>query len=64
MNKLIRLLKNVWRAEEMPDDWKVGVYVPLHKKEDRTVCENYRGLCMLSIGYKVLAKILCDCLLP
>ena len=62
--KLIEYFKTVWREEAMPDDWKVGVYVPLHKKEDRTKCENYRGLCLLNIGYKVLTKIMCDRLIP
>ena len=50
MNKLIGIYKRVWEDEEMPDEWNMGIYVPLHKKEDRSSCENYRGLCLLSIG--------------
>jgi hypothetical protein len=30
---------------------------PIPKKSDRTNCENYRGILLLDVTYKVLAKI-------
>ena len=64
MAKMIVLYRKIWEDEVMPDEWNVGVYVPLHKKEDRSSCDNYRGLCLLSIGYKVLARMMCNRLMP
>ena len=42
----------------MPEKWEEGVMVTVHKKGDRTICANYRGICLLTIGYKILTKIL------
>ena len=46
----------------MPSDWEEGILAVLHKKEDRTICGNYRGICILPVGYKILAKVLYKCL--
>jgi len=35
------LMCKIWRDEKMPDDWKVGLIVPLFKKGDKMKCENY-----------------------
>jgi len=29
------LICKIWRDEKMPDDWKVGLLVPLFKKGDK-----------------------------
>ena len=34
--------------------------VPLHKKNDRKVCSNYRGISLLNVPGKVLALILLE----
>jgi hypothetical protein len=36
-----------WNKEELPDQWKEYVYVPVHKKGDKTDCNNYRGISLL-----------------
>jgi sorting nexin-29 len=41
----------------MPAQWREGILVPLHKKGDRADCGNYRGICLLTVGYKIFAKI-------
>ena len=38
--------------------WEEGLFVPLHKKGDRTECGNYRGICILTVGDKIVAKLL------
>ena len=62
--EMIKLFKKVWMEEQIPQEWPEGIYLPLHKKDDRFVCDNYRGLCLLNVGYKILASILCRRLLP
>jgi hypothetical protein len=44
--------------EQAVVEWKTCTIVPLFKKGDAEVCDNYRGISLLSIPSKVLAKIL------
>ena len=41
----------------MPDDWKVGLIVPLFKKGDKMKCENYQGITVLNDAHKILSSI-------
>jgi hypothetical protein len=41
------LMNSVWNKEEFPYQWKGSVIVPIHKKDDRTDCNNYHGLSLL-----------------
>jgi hypothetical protein len=37
-----KLINSVWNKEELPDQWKESIIVPVHKKGDKTDCNNYR----------------------
>jgi hypothetical protein len=41
--KIHKLINSVWNKEELPDQWKESIIVPVHKKGDKTDCSNYRG---------------------
>ena len=56
--QLARLIQEVWNRETIPGEWEEGILISIHKKEDRNVCANYRGICLLPVAYKVLAKII------
>jgi len=52
--RLYALIHKIWRDEKMPDEWKVGLIVPLFKKGDKMKCENYRGIMLLNVAHKIL----------
>ena len=51
----------IWLEESMPRDWIICALCPILKKEDITICANYRGI---SLSYKLLTSVLCDRLKP
>jgi hypothetical protein len=52
--RLHALMCKIWTDEKMPDNWKIGLIVPLFKKGDKMECENYRGITLLNVTYKIL----------
>ena len=62
--ELVRLFRTIWAEQCLPPEWEAGIMIPLHKKNDRADCGNYRGLCLLTVGYKAFATILCSRLSP
>ena len=57
---LSELLQQVWSSGRVPQDWKDSVLVPVFKKNDRLICDNYCGISLLSVPGKVLANILLE----
>jgi hypothetical protein len=66
--ELIEILQEflglIWINENMPDEWKIGIMCPLHKKGDPMQCASYRGITLLNTTCKVFSKILYTQLLP
>ena len=56
---LTELIQEVWRTRKVPQDWRNATLIPLFKK-DRTQCNNYRGISLLSVPGKVLTLILLE----
>jgi hypothetical protein len=54
----------IWNKEELTDQWKESIVVPVYKKDDKTDCSNYRGISLLSTTYKILSNILLSRLTP
>jgi hypothetical protein len=52
-----KLINSVWNEEELPDQLKASIIVPVHKKSDTTDCSNYRWISLLSNSYKILSNI-------
>jgi hypothetical protein len=53
---IYNLINPIWNKEELPDPWKESIIVPVHKGSDRTECNNYHGISLLSTSYKILIK--------
>ena len=59
--KPLSILYNKSISEEcLPEDWKLGVVVPIFKKGDRQGAENYRPISLTSIPCKVLESLIRD----
>jgi hypothetical protein len=50
--------------EELSQQWKDSVIVPVYKKDDKTDCSNYKGVSVLPTAYKTLSSILVSRLTP
>jgi hypothetical protein len=48
-----KLINSVSNKEEVTDHWKGSIIVPIHKKGDKTDCNDYRGISLLSIHTKL-----------
>ena len=59
-----KLIISIWIKEELPDKWKESIIVPIHKKGDKTDCNNYRAISLLPTTYKILSNILLSRLIP
>ena len=53
-----KLIVSILNKEELPEEWKESIIVPIHKKGDKTDCNNYRGISLLPTTYKILSNIL------
>lgn len=57
--KLHQLFLLIWQHETVPQDFKDASIVHLYKRKgNRQVCDNHRGISLLSIAGKVLARVL------
>jgi hypothetical protein len=43
-SEIHKLMKLIWNKEELPDKWKKSVVVPVHRKHDKTGCNDYQGI--------------------
>ena len=48
----------VWRGGGVPQQRKDATINVLHKKKDRTECDNYRGISLVTHAGKVLLKVI------
>ena len=47
-----KLITSIWNEEELPEEWKVSINVPIYKMGDKTDRCNYRGISLLSRTHK------------
>ena len=57
---LLELFNRILSSGKYPTLWSFGLIVPIHKKDDRSKVENYRGITLLSALGKLFTSILND----
>jgi hypothetical protein len=58
MDALLALTHRVWLENRVPQDWRDAILVPIPKKGDLTRCDNWRGIALLDVVGKVVARVL------
>ncbi|OXU18573.1 hypothetical protein TSAR_007230 [Trichomalopsis sarcophagae] len=58
VNRLICVLGKIWDGDDMPEEWKTGLIVPLFKKGDTNDTKNCRGISLLSTAYKLYMEVI------
>lgn len=55
---LIETFRQIWHTSVIPRDWASALIHPLHKKGPKSDVNNYRGISLLPVTYKILSKAL------
>lgn len=58
IDRIHKLTQNIWTKEEVPQDWKDAIIIPIHKKGSKKTCSNYRGVSLLAVASKILTSII------
>ena len=60
IEKVIEMVQYMFEngAEKWDLSLKIGLVIPLYKKGDRNNANNYRGVCLLAMGSRILARIM------
>ena len=55
---LLDLVQTAWEEQRVPRDWLDAILTPISKKGDLIICDNWRGISLLEVVGKVVARIL------
>ena len=58
MKVLHSICQQIWKTHQLPQDWKMSVFIPIPKKCNAKDCSNYRTITFTSHANKVMLKIL------
>ena len=58
LTALLDLVHTVWEQRQVPRDWSDAILIPIPKKGDLSRCDNWRGISLLEVVGKVMARIL------
>ena len=65
MTWLTKIFNHVWSTEQIPEDWRKGIILPLWKRKgDALACSNHRGITLLSIPGKTFARVVINRAIP
>jgi hypothetical protein len=57
-SEILKLVNCILNREELPEQWKEPIILPVYKKGNKTDSSNYQGMSLLSAIYKILSNII------
>ena len=51
------LFRDIWTNDVIPNDWNKGLFMKLPEKGDLQHCDNWRGITLLSVPYKIFCRV-------
>jgi sorting nexin-29 len=63
-SEIHKLFNSICNKEELHEQWKESIIVPVYKKGDKIDCSNYRGISPLSAAYRIVSNIFVSRLIP
>lgn len=57
---LLKVINAAWRQATIPSDWQVAIINPIFKKGDNQLCQNHRGISLLTVAGKIYSRILTE----
>ena len=60
LERLLALTHTVWKEKSAPKEWTDAILIPIPKKGDLSNCDNWRGISLLDVVGKVIARIIQD----
>ena len=58
MKVLHLLCQQIWKTQQLPQDWKMSIFILIAKKINAKECSNYCTIALISHASKVMLKIL------
>ena len=52
------LYQQIWKTQQLSQDWKMSVFIPISKKGNTKECSNYCTTALISHASKIMLKIL------
>ena len=50
--------QQIWKTQQLPQDWKRSIFIPIPKKGNAKECSNYHTIVLISHASKLVLKIL------
>ena len=58
VTSLTNILRTVWHSEQVPEEWNTSIVIPIFKKGARSLCENHRGISLVSVASNLLSGLI------
>ena len=58
MKVLHSICQQIWKTQQLPQDWKRSIFIPNTNKGNAKECSNYGTIALISHASKVMLKIL------
>ena len=61
MKVLHSICQQIWKFQQLPQDWKRSVFIPIPKKDNAKECSNYSTIALISHASKFNSVQLLSC---